>query len=182
MKYEFETQRLGFRQWEAQDKEPFSRMNSDPIVMEYFPNKLTRTQSDEFIEKINNHFNKFGYSLWAVEIKDTHEFIGFVGLYTASFKSDFTPCVEIGWRLDKQYWNKGYATEGAKACLNYGFKKLGLKEIYSFTSLINIKSINVMKKIGLIEQSQFEHPNIDENNKLRLHVLYKIDKPTYDKK
>ncbi|WP_339364221.1 GNAT family N-acetyltransferase, partial [Vallitalea maricola] len=99
----------------------------------------------------------------------------------AIFESYFTPCVEIGWRLDNKYWNKGYATEGAKACLKYGFNIIGLNDIYSFTSQLNEPSINVMKKIGLIEQGTFNHPKVEKDNHLRTHVLYKIDKARYDK-
>lgn len=157
-------------------------MNANTKVMKYFPNILSKEQSDEFISKINSHFNEKGYGLWAVEIKETKEFIGFIGFFNATFESYFTPCVEIGWRLDNKYWNKGYATEGAKACLEYGFNNLGMNSIYSFTSQLNKRSINVMKKIGLKEKGTFHHPKIIEDNPLRLHVLYKIDKATYNKK
>ncbi|MBH1939743.1 GNAT family N-acetyltransferase [Mobilitalea sibirica] len=180
-KYEFESDRLGFRLWCDEDKVPFARMNADSKVMQYFPNIQNKEESDKFIERIMDHFKEHGYGLWAVEIKETQEFIGFIGFYTATFESEFTPCVEIGWRLDHRFWNKGYATEGAINCLDYGFSILGLNDIYSFTSRINRPSINVMKKIGLIEQSTFLHPNISKDSPLRPHVLYKIDKNTYVK-
>lgn len=180
-KYQFETERLGFRQWKEEDKIPFAKMNANTKVMKYFPNILSREQSDEFVDKITNHFIEHGYGLWAVEIKITQEFIGFIGFYNATFESYFTPCVEIGWRLDYKYWNKGYATEGAKACLKYGFNIIGLNDIYSFTSQLNEPSINVMKKIGLIEQGAFNHPKVEKDNPLKSHVLYKIDKARYDK-
>jgi ribosomal-protein-alanine N-acetyltransferase len=180
-KYEFESDRLGFRFWNDEDSVPFSRMNANNKVMQYFPSVLNKEQSDKFIERIMDHFKDYGYGLWAVDIKETHDFIGFIGFYTAKFESCFTPCVEIGWRLDEKFWNKGYATEGAIKCLDYGFNILGLNDIFSFTSKINKPSINVMKKIGLIEQDTFLHPNISEDNPLRPHVLYKIDKKTYDK-
>lgn len=148
--YQFETERLGFRQWNKEDKIPFAVMNANSEVMRYFPNRLTREQSDNFIKNISKHFEKYGYGLWAVEMKETEAFIGFIGFfYTATFESTFTPCVEIGWRLDNKYWNKGYATEGAKGCLDYGLNQLGLKDIYSFSSVINKPSIHVMEKIGL---------------------------------
>jgi ribosomal-protein-alanine N-acetyltransferase len=177
-KYQFESDRLGFRLWSNQDSVPFSKMNADSKVMKYFPQVLNKEESDKFIERIMTHFKDYGYGLWAVDIKETHEFIGFIGFYTATFESNFTPCVEIGWRLDSKFWNKGYATEGAIKCLDYGFNILGLNDIYSFTSIINKPSINVMKKIGLKEQGTFFHPNISEGNPLRPHVLYKIDKKT----
>lgn len=156
-KYQFETERLGFRQWKEEDKIPFAKMNANTKVIKYFPNILSREQSDEFVDKITNHFIEHGYGLWAVEIKITQEFIGFIGFYNVTFESYFTPCVEIGWRLDNKYWNKGYATEGAKACLKYGFNIIGLNDIYSFTSQLNEPSINVMKKIGLIDRKNICH-------------------------
>jgi ribosomal-protein-alanine N-acetyltransferase len=177
--YEFETDRLGFRLWKDEDSAPFASMNKDPEVMKYFPNVLSKEESDNFIKRIMNHFKDYGYGLWAVDIKETSEFIGFIGFYTATFQAEFTPCVEIGWRLDHRFWNKGYATEGAKRCLDYGFNRLGLNEICSFTSKLNKPSINVMKKIGLTEQGAFLHPNVNEDNPLRPHVLYKIDRKTY---
>ena len=180
--YEFESDRLGFRLWKDDDSMIFSRMNADSKVMQYFPGILNEKESDQFIERIMEHFKEHGYGLWAVDLKETHEFIGFIGFYTAKFESDFTPCVEIGWRLDHRFWNKGYATEGAIKCLDYGFNRLGLNEIFSFTSEINKPSINVMKKIGLVEQGVFQHPNISEESPLRPHVLYKIDKNIYNNK
>lgn len=177
-KFDFESDRLGFRLWCDEDKKIFSRMNADSKVMQYFPNVLNEEESDLFIEKIMNHFKCKGYGLWAVEIKETLQFIGF---YTASFDADFTPCVEIGWRLDSEFWNKGYETEGASVCLDYGFRVLGLNAVFSFTSRVNKPSINVMKKIGLIEQGVFLHPNINAGSLLKSHVLYKIDKATYVK-
>ncbi len=180
-KYQFESERLGFRLWSDEDSMPFSRMNSNSQVMQYFPKALNKEESDKLIHRIMNHFNDYGYGLWAVDIKDTDEFIGFIGFSTATFESDFTPCVEIGWRLDNRYWNKGYATEGANKCLEYGFNHLGLSDIFSFTATMNKPSINVMKKIGLKEQGTFLHPNLDVDHPLRPHVLYKIDKKAYDK-
>lgn len=178
--YLFESERLGFRLWNDNDSMPFSEMNADKKVMQYFPNVLNREDSDNFIARIMKHFEEYGYGLWAVEIKATHEFIGYIGFYTAKFEADFTPCVEIGWRLDHRFWNHGYATEGAIKCLEYGFSALGLTEVYSFTAEINKPSINVMKKIGLKEKGTFLHPNINEDNPLRPHVLYNVDKQTYD--
>lgn len=181
MEYVFETERLGFRRWNEEDKIPFAEINANRKVMKYFSNVLSRKQSDEFVDKIRDHFNEQGYGLWAVDIKGTRKFIGFIGFYTATFESHFTPCVEIGWRLDNKYWNKGYATDGAKACLEYGFNNLEMDVIYSFTSQLNKPSINVMKKINLEEVETFNHPRIEKGDPLRLHVLYKIDKARYRK-
>lgn len=180
--YEFESERLGFRQWKEEDKIPFSKMNNNIDVMKYFPSVLTRRESDTFVDKIVKHFEEQGYGLWSVEIKENQTFIGFIGFFNATFEAYFTPCIEIGWRLDNEFWNRGYATEGAKACLEFAFNKLGMDEIYSFTSRLNKPSINVMKKIGLEKVGSFNHPRVELNNPLRPHVLYKIDKAMYDMK
>lgn len=177
--YVFESPRLGFRTWKESDKAPFSKMNANEEVMKYFPKTLSSTESDAFVDRINEHFREKGYGLWAVEIKETKELIGFIGFSIATFDSDFTPCIEIGWRLDNKYWNKGYATEGAKACLDYGFNKLGFGAIYSFTAELNKPSQNVMKKIGLRKIKDFQHPRVEDGSPLKPHVLYGISKDEY---
>ena len=149
-------------------------MNEDPLVMEFFPRTLSPAESTDAYRRISAFIagNKFG--LFAAEEKASHKFIGFIGFNRPSFTSYFTPCIEIGWRLDRHFWNCGYATEGAKACLKYGFVSLGFNEVVSFTSVLNTKSINVMKKIGMTFEGKFEHPNLEEGHRLRTHVLYKI--------
>lgn len=117
---------------------------------------------------------QYGYGFFAVERKDNGEFIGFTGLTHPGFEAEFTPCVEIGWRLSKQNWGQGFATEAAMACLKFGFQELGLNEIYSFTSVHNLRSEQVMKKIGMIKEGYFEHPLMDDGHFLKQHVLYKI--------
>ncbi|MBU5256105.1 GNAT family N-acetyltransferase [Tissierella praeacuta] len=180
-KYIFESSRLGFRMWQESDRVLFAKMNVSTEVMRYFPKTLDSKETDDFLSRIQEHFKKNGYGLWAVELKDTKEFIGFIGFLNATFEADFTPCVEIGWRLDNEYWNKGYATEGAKACLEYGFSKLNLSSIYSFTAEINKPSQNVMKKIGLKKIGKFDHPKVEVGSPLKRHVLYKIDKKEYER-
>jgi [ribosomal protein S5]-alanine N-acetyltransferase len=175
----FESERLCFRMWKEEDKKIFSKMNSDPIVMEYFPKLLNEDESNKFYERIVNNLHNNDYGLWAVEIKNDNQFIGFIGFNDTTFKSNFTPCVEIGWRIKKEEWGKGYATEGAKACLFYGFNKIGLKEIFSFTSKTNKRSEKVMIKIGLNKIDEFKHPGIEEGNQLRKHVLYKLTQEEY---
>jgi len=172
--YILETARLGLRDWQESDVPLFAAMCSDPRVMEFFPKTLTKEEAREMITRLKQHIAVKGYGFWAVDIKATGEFIGFVGLETPRFEADFTPCVEIGWRLAYQYWNKGYAQEAAKKCLEFGFNQLGLAEIVAFTSVMNKRSINVMKKIGMTYVKDFEHPNIKPGNPLRRHVLYSI--------
>ena len=175
MYYVFESERLGFRRWKEEDKVPFAFMNGSSKVMNYFPYKLTREQSDAMMVRIEEHFQSHGYGLWAVDIKETGQFIGFIGFSHPGFEADFTPCIEIGWRLDEKYWKKGYAQEGAKACLKYGNEVLGIHEVYSFTSLWNEPSYKVMERIGMTKVGEFDHPKLDEDDPLRPHVLYRIE-------
>ncbi|MDC7240194.1 MAG: GNAT family N-acetyltransferase [Spirochaetales bacterium] len=177
--YSITTQRLGLRRWSGEDLLPFAEMNRNPEVMRYFPKKLSGRETEDFIGAIEKHFDNYGYGLYAADLLEKGVFIGFIGLYTATFESDFTPCPEIGWRLDPRYWGKGYATEGAAACLAKGFSSFSLREIFSFTSRINKPSIAVMKKIGLHYRKSFSHPRITESSELCPHVLYSLRKEEY---
>ena len=169
------TPRLILRHWRDDDVEPFIKMNADAEVMRYFPSTHTAEDTLAQIARIKAHFTNHGYGPFAVERKDTGQFIGFTGLSQPSFKSHFTPCVEIGWRLSKENWGQGFATEAAKACLQYGFTEIGLKEIYSFTATLNQPSINVMQKTGMNYMGNFEHPALPDGHVLKTHVLYKIE-------
>lgn len=173
----FESERLRFRRWKESDKENFASMNQDPEVMKFFPEKLSKQESDSRIERFEKHLDEKGYGIWAVERKEDGAFIGFIGLLEISFEVDFQFKTEIGWRLDKAYWKKGYAVEGAKACLDYAFNELKLNEVYSFTATSNFPSETVMKRIGMVKVKEFDHPKLAANSPLRRHVLYKIEKP-----
>lgn len=166
------TKRLMLRDPEESDLQAFRLMNRDARVMEFYPNTLSDSETDSFYERIKKEFSECGYGLYAAEIKDVGEFIGYIGFHRATFEAPFTPCVEIGWRLKYDAWGRGYATEGAKACLEYGFNTLKLERVYSFTSKLNLRSENVMKKIGMSRIAEFSHPDIDENSTLCEHVLY----------
>jgi [ribosomal protein S5]-alanine N-acetyltransferase len=172
--YILSTERLGLRRWIDSDITPFAEMNADADVMEYFPKTLTYSETLEMVQRINLHFDKNNFGLFAVEDKITKEFIGFTGFSIPTFDSFFTPCVEIGWRYKKEKWGHGYATESAKACLKYGFDTLNFSKIVSFTSSANRKSINVMEKIGMAYEADFDHPRIEKNSILCRHVLYQI--------
>lgn len=115
----FDSERLIFRDWKEEDLAEFRKMNADPIVMEYFPSTLTHTETDLFYERIKENMQSVGYGLYAVEVKETGAFIGFIGFHRANLNLGFDPFVEIGWRLKKEAWGMGYATEGAKRCLAY---------------------------------------------------------------
>jgi len=176
------TNRLLLRQWTEQDFFPFSEMCSDPDVMEFFPKLQTQQESFEMAKKIQSLINDRGWGLWAMEIPEQHKFIGFVGLHTPSDRMPFSPCVEIGWRLSKHHWGKGYATEAANESLRYAFDTLNLNEVVSFTTLANSRSQTVMQKIGMHDSGQnFMHPDIDASHPYCEHVLYKICKLTWKK-
>ena len=170
------TQRLRLRRWKMGDRAPFAELNADPLVMEYYPSTLTSAQSDEFVDRIQRCFVEHGYGLWAVELIDTAEFIGYVGLWPATFDADFTPATEIGWRIARRFWGVGLAPEAAKAAAADGFDRLGLDEIVSFTAAVNLKSRRVMEKIGMMRDpgGDFDHPSVVEGNLLRRHVLYRL--------
>lgn len=169
-----ETPRLILRDWKEEDLRHFRELNSDERVMRYFPGTLSQQQTDSFYDGIQKEFREYHYGLYAVEVKENKEFIGFIGFHRAAFEAEFTPCVEIGWRLKKDSWGNGYATEGAKACLEYGLKKFDFQEVFSFTSKINIPSQRVMEKIGLRYVKEFDHPKLDRDSDLCKHVLYSI--------
>ncbi|RUS46182.1 GNAT family N-acetyltransferase [Cohnella sp. AR92] len=168
-----ETPRLLLRDWTDADLSPFRRMNADEQVMRFFPNALSFSQTDTFYRSIRDEFDECGYGLYAAESKESREFIGFIGFHRASFEADFTPCIEIGWRLKHEAWGRGYATEGAEACLRHGLGELAFPEVYSFTAEINKPSSRVMEKIGMAFVKTFDHPRVEPDSPLRKHVLYR---------
>jgi len=170
----FQTERLVLRKWKPQDIEELTSINADPDVMEFFPSLMTRSETLAMSDRIQAHFKKYGYGLWAVEILGSSQFIGFVGLSVPTFQADFTPCVEVGWRLAKEHWGKGYATEAARACLSFAFSSLGLQEVVSFTAALNRRSENVMKRLGMRRAGEFAHPRLPSSHRLCNHVLYRI--------
>src|SRR4051812_45087028 len=119
---EMRTDRLRLRRWQGDDRVAFARLNADPRVVEFFPGALSQEESDALADRIEAHFERHGFGLWAVEVPGVTPFAGFVGLAVPRFEAHFTPCVEVGWRLDAGHWNRGYATEGARAALDYGFR------------------------------------------------------------
>ncbi len=170
------TERLILRQWQQGDLQTFAQLNADPRVMEYFPSVKTIEESAKEYEAILEHFKKHGYGWWAVSETNKMNFIGFIGLRYIDFPASFTPAVEIAWKIAYDYWGKGYATEGANAALKYGFEVLKLQEIISLTSIPNVRSQVVMKRIGMHHEPQndFDHPKLPKEHKLSRHVLYRI--------
>ena len=171
-----ETPRLLLGDWKENDLDIFATMNADSEVMRYFPEPYSEERTKQLYDDIQKEFAEFGYGLYATRERKSGRFIGFIGFHHANFEADFCPCIEIGWRLHKPFWNNGYATEGAKACLQHGFGKLGFDRIYSFTAIQNIPSQRVMQKIGMQEYSSFHHPKVPENHPLKPHICYVINK------
>jgi len=167
------TERLILRRWRPADWQPFAALNADERVMEHFSGELSRAESDALARRIGEHFDRHGFGLWAVEVPGVTAFAGFVGLSIPSFAAHFTPCVEVGWRLAEEHWGRGYATEGARTALAFGFGELGLREIVSFTVPENIRSRRVMEKIGMTHDpaDDFDHPGVPGRKR---HVLYRL--------
>lgn len=171
-----ETDRLILRTWKNEDANEFYRINQDPKVIEFLKGSLTMQEVTDFISLMNKQFKEIGYTVWAAEEKSSGKLIGYIGLDPIKWNPPFGKAVEVEWRLGSEYWKKGYATEGAKACLDYGFNKCGLKEIVSFTVPANIRSIRVMEKIGMIRDlnGDFAHPELPLDHRSSKHVLYRI--------
>jgi ribosomal-protein-alanine N-acetyltransferase len=171
-----ETARLRLRRWMPADREPFAAMNADPRVMQYFPAPLSREESDALADRIEAHVDEHGFGLWAVEIPGVTLFAGYVGLAVPRFEAHFTPCVEVGWRLAAAHWGHGYATEGARAAVHFGFATLGLDEIVSFTVPAHVASRRVMERLGMTHNpnDDFDHPLLPHGHPLRRHVLYRL--------
>jgi RimJ/RimL family protein N-acetyltransferase len=169
------TERLIMRRWRDEDREPFAEMNADPRVMEHFPGRMTRSESDRLVDRIVAHFDEHGYGLWAVEVPGKVPFAGFVGLNVTLFEAPFTPAVEVGWRLAAGHWGHGYATEAAREAVRYGFDEAGLDEIVSFTVPANVRSRRVMERLGMTRDpaGDFDHPSL-VGSPLARHVLYRL--------
>ncbi|MBS0421476.1 MAG: GNAT family N-acetyltransferase [Proteobacteria bacterium] len=177
------TQRLLLRQWRDSDRDAFARLNEDPLVMEYFPRCLPRDESEAWVSRTQVAMAERGWGLWAVEVRGVVPFIGFVGLSVPMFTAHFTPCVEIGWRIAKEFWGHGYATEAAIASLHFGFEKLRLQQIVSFTASLNERSIGVMQRIGMTHNcaDDFDHPSLPAGHRLQRHVLYRMQRSDWER-
>lgn len=169
-----ETERLFIRSWKPDDLPLFVAMNKDPRVMKYFPALLTGEETEAFYDRIQDEFDRKGWGLYAVELKSTGRFIGYVGLHEIGFEADFAPGIEIGWRLSADYHNQGYASEAAREVLRLA-KTYGIGRLFSFTAEINKPSERVMQKIGMEKVGEFNHPRLTADSPLCRHVLYRID-------
>ncbi|MES2309268.1 MAG: GNAT family N-acetyltransferase [Verrucomicrobiota bacterium] len=176
-----ETPRLRLRRWTLSDYAPFYSLNSDPVVMEFMLKTLSKKESNGFIRRIEESFDLLGFGFWALELKQENLFIGFTGLFSPTFQSHFTPCIEIGWRLGKEFWGNGFATEAASAALDFGFNTAKFDEIVSFTTQTNHRSRAVMRRLNMTHdpKDDFDHPSLPERHALRRHVLYRLKKEQY---
>jgi RimJ/RimL family protein N-acetyltransferase len=170
------TERLLLRGWRDADRQPFAALNADPAVMEHFPSALSREASDRLVDAFREGWASNGFGLWAVEVLEGGRFIGFTGLSRPSFEAPFAPAVEVGWRLAREAWGQGYATEAARVALAFGFERLGLAEIVSFTVPANVRSTAVMERLGMTHdhKDDFDHPKLPEGHPMRRHVLYRL--------
>jgi ribosomal-protein-alanine N-acetyltransferase len=170
------TERLILRRWRQSDLAPFSRLNLDPRAMEFMPGVLSPAESDRLAGRIEAHFLAHGFGLCAAELRQTHCFLGFIGLSVPGFQAKFTPCAEIGWRLSPEHWGQGLATEGSREMVRYAFEVVGLDALVSFTAPGNLKSRRVMEKLGMTRDpaEDFDHPLLPEGHPLRRHVLYRL--------
>lgn len=171
------TERLVIRNWEEGDRGLFHRLNSDEQVMEFFPFRRDRVQSDQLFDRLRQDIDDRGFGFAALELKQTGECIGFAGLHPADVSSLPPGTIEIGWRTIPEHWGNGYVTEAANAWLDYGFEALGLTEIVSFAVWNNKRSIAVMERIGMTADPSrdFDHPAVPNSHPhLKRHVLYRI--------
>lgn len=170
------TERLLLRQWLPEDAAPFAELNADPQVMEHFPARLSAAESDTAMARYRQSIVEQGWGFWAAQELTTGQFIGFVGLNRPRFEAAFTPCVEIGWRLQRSAWGQGYASEAARACLQFGFGTLKLTEIVSITFRGNLRSQRVMQRIGMSRDlaGDFLHPLLAPEHPITPHVLYRL--------
>jgi len=175
------TERLLLRPWRESDRLPFQRLNADPRVMEFMPARLSAPESDQLMDRIEEHFEHCGFGLFAAELLENQTLVGYIGLAVPIFDAPFMPAVEIGWRLAAEYWGRGLATEGARAVLRYAFEDLALSSLVSFTAPKNLRSIKVMEKLGMVHDpgDDFDHPRLPEGHPLRRHVLYRLDREAW---
>jgi RimJ/RimL family protein N-acetyltransferase len=177
--YLFTSDRLGFRNWHPSDLPLMAAINANPEVMRFFPSVQSVEDTRQFINRMQRQQSLKGFCYFAVERLEDGAFIGFTGLSEATFEAPFTPCIDIGWRLDETYWSQGYATEGARRCLAYAFENLQLEAVNAIAPLVNEPSINVMKKLGMRFIETFQHPVLTQHPFLQECARYLITKAEF---
>jgi RimJ/RimL family protein N-acetyltransferase len=172
------TARLVMRRWRDDDRAAFAVMNADPVVMRYFPATLDRAASDELVDRIEDLFDRQGFGLWALEVAGTGDFVGFTGLNPMPAGVPGAGGMEVGWRLARHAWHRGYATEAATAAVDVAFNGVGLAEIWSMTAVVNEPSQAVMQRLGMVRYAHFDHPQVDVGHPVRPHVVYRLQTPS----
>jgi len=147
-----ETQRLRLRCWEKTDQNAFAALNSNTEVMNDLGGSINRTESNQKLDRYIAAFDKYGFSRWAVETRKG-DFLGYAGIMPRREKHPLGSHNEIGWRLIREAWGHGYATEAAKAALDDVFIRVGLTEVIAYTSPDNVRSQAVMGRLGLQRDS-----------------------------
>ena len=173
------TTRLHFRPWQPADRPPFAALNADPEVRRHFPSVQSRAESDASADRMESYYARDGYSFLPCILTATGEFLGFVGIITGTDTPGYVGDLEIGWRLAREHWGKGYATEGARAWLRYAFEELQAPHVIAITTVGNEPSMNVMRKIGMSKVGEFGHPLIDPASPIHPHVIYRVTAEEY---
>lgn len=151
-------------------------MGADARVMEFFPGIEDRSRAEAGALRVREALNRDGFGWWVLEIKGGAEFVGVIALQDIPFEAHFTPAIEVGWRLRPELWGNGYATEGARAAIDYAFNKLDRPEVVAITAKINARSQRVMQRLGMTHDpaDDFDHPNLEPGHRLQRHVLYRL--------
>jgi RimJ/RimL family protein N-acetyltransferase len=172
------TARLLLRPWRDDDLAAFAAMSADPAVMKFLPPLVEPGACEAWARRLAAHWGDHGFGRWVVEITEVAAFVGVVGLANIPYEAHFTPAVELHWRLARPFWGRGYATEAARAALDYGFATLCLGEIVAVTVPANQRSRRVMERLGMTRDpaEEFDHPNLPAGP-LKRHVLYRLRSP-----
>ena len=170
------TDRLILRRWRAEDLAPYAAMMADPEVFAWLGGSQTPAEVEARLGRREAVFEALGYGIWAVERRDDGAFLGAVGLDPTEDDIPFHPAVEAAWRLARQAWGQGYATEAARAAIDDGFTRCGLPEIVAITARINLRSQAVMQRLGMVREpaKDFDHPALAADDPLRPHVVYAL--------
>ncbi|HYE44512.1 MAG TPA: GNAT family N-acetyltransferase [Caulobacter sp.] len=175
-----DTDRLILRSWRVEDLAPWAALNADPEVMRFFPSVLTPEDSEAMLARNQDHIDRHGFGLWAVERREDGAFLGFTGLMMLKPDNPLAPGVEAGWRLARHAWGQGYASEAAAAAIRDGFERVGLDRIVAFTATTNLPSQAVMRRLGMTrrEDLDFDHPSLPKGHPLERHVVWESTKPS----
>ena len=174
------TERLRLSNWELSDLPDLAQMNLNEEVMRYFPSTYGPEVSEEFLKNNRAYMEEKGFGWYKTALRDSGQFLGFVGIKEVRFEAHFTPAIEIGWRMVPEAWGHGYATEGARACLHQAFTELKAPEVVSFTPTTNTPSEAVMKRLGMVQDGTFMHPWLEEGHPLQEHLLYRISREQWE--